>query len=98
MRGWRGCNSAIWRLDLIYPVKGMAIAYDFFVIPDLIRDPTASSAFKSSKGHLGRYLTEFDFRYSNRAKLGIDDATRADTALKGIRGKYLMYRRPSLAA
>jgi len=51
-----------------------------------------------SKGHLARYQAEFDFRYSNRAKLGIDDATRADTALKGITGKRLMYRRPSLAA
>jgi transposase-like protein len=43
--------------------------------------------------HLGRYLAEFDFRYSNRAKLGIDDAARADIALKGIAGKRLTYRR-----
>jgi len=43
--------------------------------------------------HLGRYLAEFDFRYSNRAKLGIDDAMRADIALKGITGKRLTYRR-----
>jgi len=26
--------------------------------------------------HLHRYLAEFDFRYSNRIKLGIDDTTR----------------------
>jgi transposase-like protein len=43
--------------------------------------------------HLQRYLAEFDFRYSNRAKLGIDDAQRADRALKGARGKRLTYRR-----
>lgn len=43
--------------------------------------------------HLQRYLAEFDFRQNNRAKLGIDDATRADIALKGITGKRLTYRR-----
>lgn len=44
--------------------------------------------------HLHRYLAEFDFRYSNRVKLGIDDAARADHALKGIVGKRLTYRTP----
>lgn len=43
--------------------------------------------------HLNRYLAEFDFRYSNRASLGINDAARADIALKGITGKRLTYRR-----
>ncbi len=42
--------------------------------------------------HLHRYLSEFDFRYSNRVGLGIDDAARADIALKGIVGKRLTYR------
>ena len=42
--------------------------------------------------HLHRYLAEFDFRYSNRIKLGVDDAERADRALKGIVGKRLTYR------
>jgi hypothetical protein len=42
---------------------------------------------------LDRYLAEFDFRYSNRASLGIDDSTRADKALKAIEGKRLTYRR-----
>jgi transposase-like protein len=45
-----------------------------------------------SEKHLHRYLAEFDFRYSNRIKLGIDDAARADVALKGIVGKRLTYR------
>jgi hypothetical protein len=45
-----------------------------------------------SEKHLHRYLAEFDFRYSNRIKLGVDDATRADIALKGIIGKRLTYR------
>jgi transposase-like protein len=43
--------------------------------------------------HLHRYLAEFDFRYSNRIRLGINDAMRAEIALKGIRGKRLTYRR-----
>ncbi len=43
--------------------------------------------------HLHRYLVEFDFRYSNRAKLGVSDRERADKALKGIEGKRLTYRR-----
>ncbi|OPH82494.1 IS1595 family transposase [Nitrobacter vulgaris] len=42
--------------------------------------------------HLHRYLAEFDFRYNNRVKLGIDDVARADIALKGIVGKRLTYR------
>jgi hypothetical protein len=42
--------------------------------------------------HLHRYLAEFDFRYNNRTKLGVDDQTRADSALKGIVGKRLTYR------
>lgn len=44
--------------------------------------------------HLHRYLSEFDFRYSNRSGLGIEDAERAEKALKGITGKRLTYRQP----
>ncbi len=42
--------------------------------------------------HLHRYLAEFDFRYNNRAKLGVDDKTRADRAVVGIVGKRLTYK------
>ena len=45
-----------------------------------------------SEAHLKRYLAEFDFRYSNRVKLGIDDEKRADLALKGVVGKRLTYQ------
>ena len=41
--------------------------------------------------HLHRYLAEFDFRYSNRVKLGIDDGARAERALLGVKGKRLTY-------
>jgi transposase-like protein len=44
------------------------------------------------KKHLHRYLAEFDFRFNNRAKLGINDAQRADNALRNIGGKRLTYR------
>ena len=46
-----------------------------------------------SEQHLHRYLSEFDFRYSNRAKLGVNDGERATEAFKGIVGKRLTYRR-----
>jgi transposase-like protein len=45
--------------------------------------------------HLHRYLAEFDFRHSNRVKLGVDDAERADRALRGVKGKRLTYRTAS---
>ena len=45
-----------------------------------------------SEKHLHRYVAEFDFRYSNRIKLGVDDAQRTVTALRGIVGKRLTYR------
>jgi transposase-like protein len=45
--------------------------------------------------HLHRYLAEFDFRYSNRVALGIGDGERAARAVKGAKGKRLMYRQPN---
>src|SRR2546423_1647264 len=47
-----------------------------------------------SEKHLHRYLAEFDFRYSNRIRLGIDDTVRTAKALKGAAGKRLSYRNP----
>jgi transposase-like protein len=45
-----------------------------------------------SEKHLHRYLAEFDFRYSNRVRLGVNDEARAGRALKCIVGKRLTYR------
>ena len=42
--------------------------------------------------HLHRYLNEFDFRFSNRMALGVNDVARAERALKGVVGKRLTYR------
>jgi hypothetical protein len=47
-----------------------------------------------SEKHLHRYLSEFDFRYSNRVALGVNDGERADLAVKGAAGKRLTYRQP----
>ena len=44
-----------------------------------------------SEAHLHRYLSEFDFRYSNREKLGVDDATRAGLVVRGAKGKRRTY-------
>lgn len=45
-----------------------------------------------SEAHLKRYLAEFDFRYNERAALGVTDGERAARALKGAVGKRLTYR------
>jgi hypothetical protein len=42
--------------------------------------------------HLHRYLAEFDFRYSNRAAMGVNDTERAARTLEGAVGKRLTYR------
>ncbi len=44
------------------------------------------------KKHLQRYLNEFDFRYSNRVKLGVNDEERTSRVVRGIVGKRLTYR------
>jgi len=47
-----------------------------------------------SEKHLHRYMAEYDFRYSNRVKLGCDDKERATRALLSVVGKRLTYARP----
>lgn len=42
--------------------------------------------------HLNRYLAEFDFRYNNRVKHGVDDEQRAEKLLLGVKGKRLTYQ------
>ena len=44
--------------------------------------------------HLHRYVTEFDFRYSNRSAVGVEDKERAAKAVLGTVGKRLTYRQP----
>jgi transposase-like protein len=49
-----------------------------------------------SDRHLHRYLAEFDFRYSNRMALGVDDLMRTMRAIKGANGKRLTYRQAGI--
>jgi hypothetical protein len=46
------------------------------------------------ESHLQAYLNEFDFRYSNRVGLGVDDSERTRRAVKGAEGKRLTYKQP----
>lgn len=48
-----------------------------------------------SEAHIARYCREFDFRYNTRS---LTDAERTAEAIKGARGKRLMYRQPSSLA
>jgi hypothetical protein len=50
-----------------------------------------------SEAHLHRYPAEFDFRYSNRAKLGVGDIERARRTIVGT-GERLRYQRPATEA
>ena len=45
-----------------------------------------------SEQHLQRYVDEFAFRWNTRSSLGIEDAERANRAIKGAAGKRLTYR------
>jgi transposase-like protein len=72
--------------------------------PDRIHTNTAEGVFSifkrgmkgiyqhCSEQHLHRYLAEFDFRYNARVALGVNDAARAERALRGVVGKRLTYR------
>jgi transposase-like protein len=51
-----------------------------------------------SEKHLPRYLSEFDFRYSNRAALGVNDTERSERAIKGAVGRRLTYKQPGQRA
>jgi len=46
----------------------------------------------ASRAHLHRYCIEFDFRYSNRSNLGVDDVARFTKIVEGVTGKRLTYR------
>lgn len=46
--------------------------------------------------HLHRYLSEYDFRYNHRIRLGFDDMDRTVAAVRGAEGKRLTYRQPGL--
>jgi transposase-like protein len=44
------------------------------------------------KHHLHRYLSEFDYRYNTRSRLGVDDQERTRGIVKAAEGKRLSYK------
>jgi transposase-like protein len=48
-----------------------------------------------SKGHLGRYVSEFEFRHNTRTALGYTDGERAAELVLGAEGKRLTYKMPA---
>ena len=48
-----------------------------------------------SKKHLHRYAAEFEFRYNNRVANGVEDAQRAEIALRAVVGRRLTYDQPN---
>ncbi len=50
-----------------------------------------------SEAHLHRYLAEFDFRYSNREKLGVNDTARTGAMMRNAKGRRLTYGGPRSA-
>jgi transposase-like protein len=61
----------------------------------LLKRGIVGTYFHVSQQHLPKYLAEFDFRYSQRIALGVNDSARTDNALAGARGKRLYYRQPA---
>ena len=47
--------------------------------------------------YLHRYLSEYEFRFNNRIKLGVNDKERAAIALRGTVGKRLTMLQPKNA-
>lgn len=48
--------------------------------------------------HLHRYLSEFDFRYSEREAVGVSDKMRAAKAVRGAVGRRLTYQETGIGA
>jgi transposase-like protein len=45
-----------------------------------------------SEAHLHRYLSEFEFRYNRRSRLGVEDTERVANIIVGTGGKRLLYK------
>jgi hypothetical protein len=87
-----GGHSHIQRGHIVH--RAAAIGQGFFSI---FKRGMVGTYQHCTTGHLHRYLAEFDFRFNNRAKLGVSDRARTVAAMKGIEGKRLTYRRPDEA-
>jgi len=87
-------HDAVNHSDREY-VRGAAhvnTAESFFAI---VKRQVYGTHHAISAKHLQRYIDEAAFKWNNRVKLGIDDATRANKAIKSAEGKRLLYRQPN---
>jgi (p)ppGpp synthase/HD superfamily hydrolase len=75
----------------MYPKAGKEFASHSSV------DHAAGEYVRMGFHHSNRYLAEFDFRYSHRSGLGVDDEIRTNEVLRNIGGKRLTYRRSNEA-
>ena len=55
------------------------------------------SSQQCAEKHLHRNLAEFDFKYSNRVRFGVDDVARTEHGVKRAVAKRLTYRTSGLA-
>lgn len=73
---------------------GVQSAESFFA---LLKRGVYGTFHAVSEAHLQRYVDEAAFKFNNRSALGIEDAERANNAIKGGIGKRLTYRQPNKA-
>ena len=103
----RPVNTASWLVPALLLIVvswlGLALVFSQESIRHQLGEITEQAIQKQaasqhmSEQHLERYLAEFDFRMSHRAKLGYSDDMRTEKALQGIAGKRLTYRRTDKA-
>ncbi len=60
----------------------------------LVKRQLMGAQHSVSEHHLQRYIDELAFRWNNRVANGVNDAERANRAIKGAEGKRLMYQQP----
>ena len=76
-------------------VRGNAstnVAEGFF---SLLKRGINGSSHHVSKGHLHRYVSEFEFRYNTRVALGYNDGDHTKLIVRGSEGKRLTYKMPA---
>lgn len=61
----------------------------------LLKRGITGSFHHVSKGHLHRYVSEFEFRYNTRTALGFTDSDRAALIVEGAEGRHMTYKQPS---
>lgn len=82
----------------VYPISVTVSRTNFLDMFSIFKRGMKGIYWHCAEKHLHRSLAEFDVRSINRTKIGINDVTRRDSALKGIEGKRVTNRRIGGAA